>query len=123
MNAATPVRAHLAEAGLRPKCQQLTRWGRCQQDAAEQGRCGFHERWSARQDEPDRYLHRKIVLGLTQPVDAYLTEAQIRTTLVGTRHEDGRALDQFVLPDVVESYQTITGERAPKRSTVRWTSR
>lgn len=77
------------------RCRRLTKWGRCQQPAgtgAEQ--CTYHTR---RSEDGDSYYERKVVLGLVQPVEDYLTDVEIGATLGGRKHEDGRRLDAYCL--------------------------
>lgn len=42
------------------------------------------------------YYHEKVVARLLQPVDRYLSDVEINTSLAGRPHQDGRRLDHYV---------------------------
>lgn len=85
------------------KCEYLSPWGRCQQRRFEQREpggpfhCSFHHRWNRPESEtPDPTYHRKIVEGLLEPTDDYLSDAELNATLRGRVRADGRRLDEYV---------------------------
>ncbi len=78
--------------------------GRCV--AAERGLecrlkvpCWFCARWSG--DAVDDYYLAKVAAGLvTEPVEEVLTEREIKWTMSGRLHGDGRRSDQYVDKDL-----------------------
>lgn len=91
------------------RCDERTEWGRCAQAGTRlvagytrKVRCPFHDHWSRNDGQPDRNYHRKIVLGLLEPTDLYLTEDELRATLHGRSRGDGRRLDAYCLDDQVD---------------------
>lgn len=45
------------------------------------------------------FYHRKVLDGLLEPVDSYLSTAEISSMMIGRRHDDGRRLDAYVLEE------------------------
>lgn len=80
------------------KCKAKSRFGRCQQEAVDR-LCRSHQRWLDLGVQPDPFYEQKIVLGLLQPVDAYLTETEIEAGLNGRYRGDGRRLDVYCPPE------------------------
>lgn len=68
--------------------------GRCQQDARFEGLCGYHLR---RLDggRVDPYYEAKVVRGLVEPTDHYMTETEVRALFEGRTKNDGRRIDHW----------------------------
>lgn len=77
-------------------CCEETRWGRCQQaPLLNFDRCGYHVRRMQSGGRRDDYYEEKVVLGLVQPTDHWMSEVEARTLFVGRARNDGRRLDHW----------------------------
>lgn len=73
-----------------------TEWGRCQQPNFYLGKCRYHHK--AKKSPTfryDRFYHRKIVLGLLDPVEEYITITEEMALFGGRARNDGRRLDAW----------------------------
>jgi hypothetical protein len=80
----------------------ISPFGRCGQPPSaesEVGLCVSHQRWIDRGVTPDPAYEKKIVEGLVQPVDSYLTDTEIEAMLNGRYRGDGRRLDVYCPPE------------------------
>lgn len=89
--AATPKAKKLAKED---RCAEQTKWGRCKQPAIED-LCALHAEMREKGTVPDREYHRKVVLGLKQPIQAVLSEAEMNATMTSRYRGDGRRLDAY----------------------------
>jgi hypothetical protein len=63
--------------------------------------CSAHTRWALRQQQPDAYYERKVVLGLIEPTWDWMSDAEANALLNGRYRGDGRRLDQWVSGDPI----------------------
>jgi hypothetical protein len=63
--------------------------------------CSAHTRWELRQQRPDAYYERKVVLGLIEPTWDWMSDAEANALLNGRYRGDGRRLDQWVSGDPI----------------------
>ena len=77
-------------------CTTKTEWGRCQQPPFNKGRCRYHDKAAKSPTfRYDPFYHRKIVLGIIDPVEAYVTATEERALFRGRARNDGRRLDAW----------------------------
>lgn len=69
--------------------------GRCHQDARFEGLCGYHLRRREGGGRVDPYYEKKVVLGLVEPTDHYMTETEVRALFEGRTKNDGRRIDHW----------------------------
>lgn len=78
-------------------CTEQTQWGQCQQDPLSGGLCGFHWHKAEGRQRNDDYYERKVVLGLIEPTDHYLTQTEVEAMFAGRPKNDGRRLDEYTV--------------------------
>ena len=52
--------------------------------------------------QPDRSYHEKVVKGLLVPTWSYMTDSEAYAVMHGRRRSDGRHLDHWVLPEILD---------------------
>jgi hypothetical protein len=73
-----------------------TEWGRCQQPNYTRGKCRYHLKAGRSSTfRFDRFYHRKIVLGLLDPTEEYVTQVEESAMFRGRARNDGRRLDAW----------------------------
>lgn len=80
-------------------CRKKKNGLRCKQPAGVTALCVSHERWADRDVQPDAFYEQKLMLGLTQPADAYLSETEMEAMINGRYRGDGRRLDVYCPPE------------------------
>lgn len=75
-------------------CKTKTEWGPCQQPT--RGRCPYHKRMLQPGFRADPFYHKKVALGLVDPVESYVTHVELDTLFRGRPRNDGRRLDAWV---------------------------
>ena len=78
-------------------CSFETEFGPCQQRPFRGGFkwCSFHIRMETEGFRPDRHYHRKLVSGLLEPTDHYISEVEMQALMDGRARNDGRRLDHW----------------------------
>lgn len=81
------------------QCKTKTPWGRCGQPPYDPyEHCGYHLRRivdSQNVLHSDSYYEQKVVAGLIEPTDHWLSKVEDDALFRGRAHNDGRRLDHW----------------------------
>lgn len=80
-------------------CEADSDWGPCQQPVQDPTmHCAYHwHKLSNPSAKTDRYYEQKIVRGLVQPTDNYLSATEIQAMFKSVPKGDGRRLDAYTV--------------------------